>query len=234
MIELVGWSTHQHYKHRDAPWVKTYAKLVDDPLYRCLSYGARAFLLDLWLLGASTKDGRLHLASGALAWRLREAEASVSAWLTELAAIQDEDGPRWLTLHDLPEVLASCPQDASKTVLQSRGETEQRRVETEKSISRQKKARPKTTWLTPYHELYAELVGTPAGGQMAKAIKPIEDEVGTEMALRIFGRWCRSDAKKFGVTYFGANWRTWSEGAVAMYDEHGEPSPALLAAVGGR
>lgn len=132
MIELVGWAQHQHYKHRRAPWIKQYAKLLDDPTYRALSHGARSLLNDLWLLGAETDDGCVQLASNALAWRVREASDDIRRWLMEIAGVKDDHGaPRWVIIrndNDLPGLLASCTQVASKTVLQSRD-----RVETEKS-----------------------------------------------------------------------------------------------------
>jgi hypothetical protein len=126
MIELVGWATHQHYHHRRAPWIKAYTKLLDDPTYRVLSHAARSLLNDLWLLGAETEDGRVQLASKALAWRVREPETGVAAWLAEIAAVKDDtDGPRWVILHgesDLREPLAPCVHDASTPLEQSRVE----------------------------------------------------------------------------------------------------------------
>jgi hypothetical protein len=56
VITIKNWRRHQHYKHRNPPWVKLHADLLRDcAWYRGLSDNAARFLIELWLL--ARRDG---------------------------------------------------------------------------------------------------------------------------------------------------------------------------------
>ena len=62
-IEIPRWAKFQHYRDRDAPWIKVYRRLLHDPDWLRLSAGERALLLCVWLEYASS-NGSVPLAPG--------------------------------------------------------------------------------------------------------------------------------------------------------------------------
>ena len=111
-MRIRNWETFQHYKHRSPPWIRLYRTLLDNPEWFALPGGAAKLLVELWLM-ASEKDGELP-ASGTLAWRLRRTSDDVETCLKSLI---DRD---FIIPDSVP--LATCGQDASKMLLQSRVE----------------------------------------------------------------------------------------------------------------
>lgn len=57
-IRIPGWEKYQHYKDRDAPWIKTYTRLLHDDDWLTLTGHRRGVLLGIWLMYASS-NGRL-------------------------------------------------------------------------------------------------------------------------------------------------------------------------------
>lgn len=110
IIRVLRWSEFQHYNYRRVPWVKIYRNLLDDTEYRLLSPGARAYLIDLWLLASETTDGVLHMDAQDVAWRLRLELADSERWLTEIAAQRDRNGNlKWIAFDETDGVPVPVP-----------------------------------------------------------------------------------------------------------------------------
>ena len=105
-----NWARHQHYKHRDPPWIKVHRSLLNDPEYHELNDSARALLLELWILGPD-KDGHVSDDSNVLAFRLRRASNMLAEPLQSLV----EHG-------FITHLLACCKHDASQSTEESREE----------------------------------------------------------------------------------------------------------------
>jgi hypothetical protein len=59
-IVVPNWSRFQHYRTREAPWIKVYGALLHKPEYLDLSLTDRGLLHGLWLAYHET-DGRLRM-----------------------------------------------------------------------------------------------------------------------------------------------------------------------------
>ncbi len=53
-IVIPHWDDFQHYKKRDAPWIKTYTRLMFKPEYLGLTFHQRGVLHSLWITYATT------------------------------------------------------------------------------------------------------------------------------------------------------------------------------------
>lgn len=51
-LEIKDWEKHQHYKNKGVPWIKLYAKLLDDDSFMALSEVTQAQLVKLWVLAS--------------------------------------------------------------------------------------------------------------------------------------------------------------------------------------
>ena len=118
-VKIRNWTKFQHYKHRKPPWLKLYRELLEDPEWMAQSDGAKALLLELWMVASDTDDGSLP-SIDALAWRLRRASNVLAETLTFI---------NHKFIEGASEVLAGRLQDAipekSREELQSRGEERQ-------------------------------------------------------------------------------------------------------------
>jgi hypothetical protein len=62
-ILVPDWDKFQHYKGRDAPWIKNYTALLSDPDYLELPPATQALLHKLWLLYAKSHRQVPHSTS---------------------------------------------------------------------------------------------------------------------------------------------------------------------------
>jgi len=107
-LAVKGWATHQHYKHRNPPWIKLKRSLLDDMEWHRLPVASRALAPMLWLLASETKNGVIDLDSDALAFRLRVASTELAEAINPLIA----NG--WLIdVSDPSAMLAPCKQPAT-------------------------------------------------------------------------------------------------------------------------
>lgn len=113
-MKIRNWTKFQHYKHRRPPWLKLYRELLEDPDWMAQSDGAKAVLLELWMVASDTDDGTLP-SLDTLAWRLRRA----SGPLAEILLVVNTK-----FLDGASEMLAGCVQHATSEKRQSREETE--------------------------------------------------------------------------------------------------------------
>lgn len=110
----------QHYKNRNPPWIKFYASILFDYEFQTLPDKSKAHLMLIWLLISQRHDHRIPNDARWVAQRIGATEK------VDLQILIDSG---WLIS------LADCYQPsingASKPLEQSRGETEERRVEAE-------------------------------------------------------------------------------------------------------
>jgi hypothetical protein len=111
MLKIKDWKEHQHYKHRNPPWIKLHRSLLDDMDWAKLTDSEAKMLVEVWLV-SSSYDGFLPEIAQ-LSFRLRREEKDVEIFLNSLVK------KGWL-LQVNSNVLADC-------------KTEKRRVEKEKS-----------------------------------------------------------------------------------------------------
>ena len=57
-ISMRGWAKHQHYKHRNPPWIKIHKELLHDYGFSCLQSASKAHVMLMWLL-ASQMDNKI-------------------------------------------------------------------------------------------------------------------------------------------------------------------------------
>lgn len=103
MFKIKDWKKHQHYAHRNPPWIKLHKSLLNDPEWFSLDPEAAKVLIMLWLIASET-DGELP-ASNVLAFRLHLASK-------KLESIIKDQLSHWI-IWDASNVLAECLQDAS-------------------------------------------------------------------------------------------------------------------------
>lgn len=88
MIEIVNWSTFQHFKDRRPIWIKLYRRLLHDREWRRLDGDAAKLLVDLWMVaadGQSKEDwGRIHASTADICYDLRLDQAKFTASLQVL------------------------------------------------------------------------------------------------------------------------------------------------------
>jgi hypothetical protein len=65
-----NWTSFQHYKNRNPPWIKLHKGLLDDYTFAMLPVASRALAPMLWLLASEAVDGCIRMEPCALAFRL--------------------------------------------------------------------------------------------------------------------------------------------------------------------
>jgi hypothetical protein len=88
-LVIKNWSTFQHYKYRNPPWIKLHRSLLDEPDWYELSGDEAKFLIEVWLI-ASSEDGYLP-ETKKIAFRTRRTESEVQALLDKLQAFIKHD-----------------------------------------------------------------------------------------------------------------------------------------------
>lgn len=124
-----NWSKFQHFKDRRPPWIKLYRDLLDDRAWHAMDGDLARFLVNLWMLASEDQEQHGDLPPvNDIAWRLRVDEIQASQWLVELY-------PTWLECDDIAMISARYQRESPRAL--ARGETEERREETERSVSPQ-------------------------------------------------------------------------------------------------
>jgi hypothetical protein len=99
-----NWTSFQHYKDRNPPWIKLHKSLLDNWEYQCLPDASKALAPMLWLLASEHPDGVIEMSEDALMFRLRKT-------LPELiTAIQPLVSNGFFTCDS--DLLAPCKQNA--------------------------------------------------------------------------------------------------------------------------
>jgi hypothetical protein len=107
-LRIPRWRDFQHYKDRNAPWIKAYRELLLDDEWHELSDPSKGHLFGLWLLAASY-EGKIPFKPN---WISRQIGATVAINWRELAS------SKWVALNEAASaVLAESYQDASLRAL---------------------------------------------------------------------------------------------------------------------
>lgn len=136
-ISVRDWSKYQHYRDRAPPWIKLHNYLLDDYRFTVLSDAGKFHLLAIMML-ASRSGNRIIADPTWIAGRIGARSPINLAELLKSGFIEADQS--------CSETLASCEQDASKTLEraeQSRAEGEQRRTPPDGGVSRARRAAPK-------------------------------------------------------------------------------------------
>ena len=87
---IKNWSSYQHIKSRNAPWIKVYRELLDDLEWHNLPSETAKILINCWLIGSENFGNLPDLPN--LAFRLRISEVDVKNQLSLLTKwIADEE-----------------------------------------------------------------------------------------------------------------------------------------------
>jgi hypothetical protein len=117
-LAVKNFERFQHYKNRNPPWIKFYASILFDYEFQSLPDKSKSHLMLIWLLVSQRHDHRIPNDPRWVAQRIGATEK------VDLQILVDGG---WLIL------LADCYQPsvngASKALEQSRGETEEKRIE---------------------------------------------------------------------------------------------------------
>ncbi len=70
LCRVKNWSSFQHYKNRNPPWIKLHVQILNDEEFMDLSPSSKALLMLIWVL-APENDGVVDCSPKALQWRLR-------------------------------------------------------------------------------------------------------------------------------------------------------------------
>lgn len=79
-----NWTSFQHYKNRNPPWIKLHKTLLDDRKFMCLPVDSRALAPLLWLLASENQDGVFDADIDGLSFRLRMTKKEVEKGLNPL------------------------------------------------------------------------------------------------------------------------------------------------------
>ena len=79
-----NWSSFQHYKDRNPPWVKLHKSLLDDRAFMALPLASKALAPLLWLLASESKDGSFDGSIEELEFRLRLPAKEIQSGLKSL------------------------------------------------------------------------------------------------------------------------------------------------------
>jgi hypothetical protein len=117
-IELVNWREYQHYKDRNPPWIKLYARLLDSYQWVDLSDASKLLHMVLFLV-ASRTNNKIPMSSDHVK-RISGIKGDVC--FDELMSVLDDNGsPKYVRFYtNDSDMLAGCKQDAIPE--QSRGE----------------------------------------------------------------------------------------------------------------
>ena len=113
---IKNWSSYQHIKSRNAPWIKVYRELLDDLEWHNLPSETAKILINCWLIGSENFGNLPDLPN--LAFRLRISEVDVKNQLSLLTKwIADEEVNIFeIKKSDVIKTLSSCYQDDTKTL----------------------------------------------------------------------------------------------------------------------
>jgi hypothetical protein len=104
ILRIKNWSSFQHYKERNPPWIKLHKSLLDDYEYQSLPVASKALAPMLWLLASENKEGVINASAEKLAFRLR---MTVQEFNDALKPLIDSG---FVVLES--EMLAECKRDA--------------------------------------------------------------------------------------------------------------------------
>lgn len=79
-----NWTSFQHYKDRNPPWIKLHKSLLDDRVFMRLPIASKALAPLLWLLASETKDGSFNASIDELEFRLRMSRKDIENGLKPL------------------------------------------------------------------------------------------------------------------------------------------------------
>ena len=144
-----NWSSFQHYKLRNPPWIKLHKNLLDDMNFQRLPLASKAIAPMLWLLASESNSGEINKTTEEIAFRLRMTEKEVSTAIKPLLDMG--------FFIDASKMLANGLQDAmSETETETETETE---IETEKPNYAESKIPPcpHQQIIDIYHQILPEL-----------------------------------------------------------------------------
>lgn len=119
-IRVPKWDKFQHYKDRSPTWIKLYRELLNRRSWRDLSGPAAKLLVDVWLLAAESKDGKITLPLPDIAWRLR---LELPDMLADLQTLQGYELVE-VAPHDASAPVATVPTALAQRRDRAEGETE--------------------------------------------------------------------------------------------------------------
>ncbi len=70
-LKVKNWTSFQHYKKRNPPWIKFHRTLLDDYEFYCLPVASKALAPQLWLLASESATGEIECDLIKIAHRLR-------------------------------------------------------------------------------------------------------------------------------------------------------------------
>lgn len=72
-LVVKSWREHQHYKHRNPPWIKLHRAIIDDYAFAALKDKTKCHLMLIWVLAAGT-EGRIPNDAKFIASRINAVE----------------------------------------------------------------------------------------------------------------------------------------------------------------
>lgn len=184
-----NWTSFQHYKDRNPPWVKLHKSLLDDRAFMSLPVASKALAPLLWLLASESKDGSFDASVEELEFRLRLSKKEI------------QDGLKSLIDKGFFLVASNTQADASTMHTFAVPETE-REAETETKGEREKSpngSRLPQDWTLP--EEYENF---------CKAERP--DLTPADVAARFADYWHGVAGAKGRKADWFATWRNWVRG----------------------
>lgn len=79
-----NWSSFQHYKDRNPPWIKLHKSLLEDRSFMRLPTASKALAPMLWLLASESKTGEFDASIDELEFRLRMSRKDIQDGLKSL------------------------------------------------------------------------------------------------------------------------------------------------------
>lgn len=190
-MKITGWDKFQGYKKRGPDWIKLHLSLLDKPQFLGLPVVARAVLPSLWLTAARiSEEGELPDDIRVLAVLSHVAEAEIREAFPALVA----------------GGFISCDKPVATTATVMSGEKRESRGEQRESIPAPSAPAPLVpvvpSWSREACDDWAAHLGTPPGGRVGAALKPLVKAHGWERVRPLWREACESAANETDPSYF--------------------------------
>ena len=142
MIKVKGWSSFQHYRDRNPPWIKLDTKTFQNYDFACLQDASKLLAICIWTLASRYKDPQAGMVPDDLAWIKSQCGLGASVTEENLNELENKG-----FIERASKMLARCKQDAipeteTETETEDRGQKEKKdkRASDEKSGGKKPKS----------------------------------------------------------------------------------------------
>lgn len=203
-IKVKNWEKFQHYKRRNPPWIRLYNSLLDDYDFLCLQDASKLLAIMIWLL-ASRTDNLIPLDVYFIKTKTGiKGEINIDELVSQgFLILCDKNGNE--IQGDASNMLATCLQDASNLLLQSRAE--QSRAEKKENTQRKKRSEKQFQEITL--EIYKNYPRREGGSKALESIEKAYSKINPQQLLELVKEFQQSPMAKTTPREFLPHATTW-------------------------